>query len=153
MSRSSLGHFLCAAWVSSLRAKKESAFPFLFPFCIFKTWSIVNLQCCVSFKCMAKWFRYTHTTHTHACAWAQLLNHIWLFSIPWTVAHQRLLCGLFQARILEWVAISTFRDLTDRDSESGSLAPPKMQAILPLSHWGSLYRHIYPLYMGISRWC
>ena len=36
-------------------------------------------------------------------------SHGWLFAIPWTVAHQAPLCGIFQARILEWVAISSSR--------------------------------------------
>ena len=40
----------------------------------------------------------------------QLLSHIWLFVTPWTIAHQTLLVhGIFQARILEWVAISFSR--------------------------------------------
>ena len=28
-------------------------------------WSIVDLQCCVSLRFTAKWFRYTHTYHTY----------------------------------------------------------------------------------------
>ena len=36
----------------------------------FKNWRIVDLQCCVNFCCMAKWFSYTYIciyihTHTH----------------------------------------------------------------------------------------
>ena len=35
------------------------------------------------------------------------LNHVQLFVTPWTVDYQGLLSmGIFQARILEWVAIS-----------------------------------------------
>ena len=34
-----------------------------------------------------------------------LLSHVWLFATPWTVAGH----GIFQARILEWVAISFSR--------------------------------------------
>ena len=38
---------------------------------------------------------------------AQSLSLVWLFLIPWTVAHQALLyIEPFQTRILEWVAIS-----------------------------------------------
>ena len=40
----------------------------------------------------------------------KLLSHVRLFAIPWTVAYQALLSmGFFQARILEWVAISFSR--------------------------------------------
>ena len=43
-------------------------------------------------------------------AYVQLLSHIRLSAIPWTVAHQALLSiGIFQARILEWVDISLSR--------------------------------------------
>ena len=42
------------------------------------------------------------------CAWS--LNHIQLFSTSWTVACQEpLFMGIFQARILEWVAMPSFR--------------------------------------------
>ena len=35
-------------------------------------------------------------------------SHVWLLATPWTVAHQvPLSMGIFQARILEWVAISS----------------------------------------------
>ena len=38
------------------------------------------------------------------------LSHVWLFATPWTVAYQApLSMGFFQARILEWVAISLSR--------------------------------------------
>ena len=50
---------------------------------------------------------------TFACAvlcCAYLLSCIWLFATPWTVAHQAPLpMGVLQARILEWVAMSSFR--------------------------------------------
>ena len=29
-------------------------------YCFFFYWSIVNLQCCIGFKCTAKWFIYTY---------------------------------------------------------------------------------------------
>ena len=37
-----------------------SASPQLFLFYFIFYWSIVNLQCCVSFKCTARWFIYTY---------------------------------------------------------------------------------------------
>ena len=45
-------------------------------------------------------------TYTHTCVLAQLLCHRQLFATPWTVAHQSPL-SIFQAKILEWVAISS----------------------------------------------
>ena len=44
------------------------------------------------------------------CTCAQSLSHVRLFVTPWTLAHQLPLSrGFFQARILEWVAISYSR--------------------------------------------
>ena len=40
----------------------------------------------------------------------QSLSHVQLFATPWTVAHQApLSMGIFQARILEWVAMLSSR--------------------------------------------
>ena len=38
-----------------------------------------------------------------------MLSRVWLFVIPWTVVYQASLHGIFQARVLEWVAISFSR--------------------------------------------
>ena len=44
----------------------------------------------------------------YMCAW--LLSHVRLFLTPWTVAHQASLSmGILQARILEWVVMSSSR--------------------------------------------
>ena len=44
------------------------------------------------------------TPHAVLCC-ASSLSRVWLFSIPWTVAHQApLFMGILLARILEWVA-------------------------------------------------
>ena len=43
--------------------KQEPLFPLAFfkrNIYIFFNWSIVDLQCCVSFRCTAKWFSYTY---------------------------------------------------------------------------------------------
>ena len=41
---------------------------------------------------------------------AQSLSHVQFFATPWTIAHQALLSmGIFQARILEWVAMPSSR--------------------------------------------
>ena len=38
-------------------------------------------------------------------------SHIWLFMTPWTAAcHTPLSIGILQARILEWVAMPSFRE-------------------------------------------
>ena len=44
------------------------------------------------------------------CVHAQSRSHVWLFATPWTVAPTKLFCSWdFQARILEWAAISSSR--------------------------------------------
>ena len=64
-----------------------------------------------------------------SCWCAQSPSRVQLFVTPWTVAHQApLVCGIFQARILEWVAISFSR---------GSF-PPRNQT--PVSGTG---RHLF----------
>ena len=50
----------------------------------------------------------------YACARSQLLSHVQLFVTPWTVACQ---ASLFQARILEWVAISFSRGSSHLESK------------------------------------
>ena len=45
-------------------------------------WSIVNLQCCVTFCYIAKWISYIYISSD------QLLTHVRLFATPWTTAHQ-----------------------------------------------------------------
>ena len=59
---------------------------------------------------------------------------------PWTVVCQASLSiGIFQARILEWVAISSSRALPNQGIERTSPATLALQAdSLPLSHRGSL---------------
>ena len=113
----------CPVWIYSFSAL-TGAFIFLY-FC----WRISDSQCCVGFRCRAKWFRYTYTYEK----WKfYLLSRVWLFATPWTVTRQVSL-----ARILEWVPIPfsrgsswpgdqilvsciagrffTFRDLRDPD--------------------------------------
>ena len=45
------------------------------------------------------------------CACMHMLSRVQLFATPWTIAHQLLYLWIFQARILEWVAISYSGDL------------------------------------------
>ena len=55
-------------WLDNYLMKKDLFKPFS------KNWSIVNLQCCVSFRCTAKWFSYIYI-HTHICIHFQILFH------------------------------------------------------------------------------
>ena len=45
------------------------------------------------------------------CAQERVLSHVWLFAIPWTVVclPGSSVHGIFQARVLEWVAVSSSR--------------------------------------------
>ena len=70
-----------------------------------------------------------------------VLRRVWLFVTPWTIAHQ-LFCPwiFFQARILEWVAISYCRGFSPiQGSNPHLLFLLHWQAdSLPLRHLGSL---------------
>ena len=43
--------------------------------------------------------------------WVKLFSHVWLSAIPWTIAYDigSSLPGIFQAEVLEWLAISFSR--------------------------------------------
>ena len=58
--------------------------------------------------------------------YVQLLSHVRLFVTPWTVARQTpLSMGILQARILDWVAMPSSKDLPNPGIESWS---PALQA-------------------------
>ena len=66
---------------------------------------------------------------------AQSLSHVQLFVTHWTIACQTP-CGIFQARIMEWVSISFSKGFFR--SKLKSLCLMHWQAdSLPLSHLGS----------------
>ena len=73
-----------------------------------------------------------------------VLIHVWLFVIPWTIAHQAPL-SILQARILEWVAISFCRGSSrPRDWISiSSISCTGRWILLPLSHLGSPAEYIH----------
>ena len=57
-----------------------------------------------------KWYKVMAEHNIHKGLWiqmvyAQLLSYVWLFVAPWTVDCQAPIHGIFQARILEWLAI------------------------------------------------
>ena len=70
---------------------------------------------------------------------AQLLRHVQLFGIPWTVARQvPLVQGILQARILEWVAIFSSRGSSQpRDWTCVSCIGRQI-----LYHWGTWEAHL-----------
>ena len=72
------------------------------------------------------------TISLRACA--QPLCHAQLFATLWTIAHRVPLHGIFQARILEWLAISY--------SRVESLIQGFNQCLLYLLHWQA---HSFPL--------
>ena len=62
--------------------------------------------------------------HCYEC----ILSHVRHFATPWTVAHQALLSmGSPQARILEWVDISSSGDLLDPGIKLVSSVAPGWQ--------------------------
>ena len=51
-------------FVACLLCKLRMVFTFFFFFFFNFYWGIVDLQCCVSYRCTAKWIRYTYTVLT-----------------------------------------------------------------------------------------
>ena len=76
----------------------------------------------------------------NTCICMCMLSHFQLFATPGTVAHQAsLVHGIFLARILEWVAISSSRGSSwPRDWTHISFIG--RQILYNLSHQGSLWR-------------
>ena len=68
-----------------------------------------------------------------------LVSRVWLFSTLWTAAHQASVHGIFQARILEWVGMSSSRV----SSWSASLVSPALQS--DSYHWmtGEAWPYLY----------
>ena len=78
----------------------------------------------------------------------QSLSHIQLFATPWTAAHQASLSmGLPQARILEWVAMTSSRGIFPTPESNPDLWCPLhcRQVLYPLSHLGSPIFHYWLL--------
>ena len=86
--------------------------------------SFLHLKCYMDFWLMT--VNLTHTAKLVFCC-VCVLSHVQLFVTPRTVAHQApLSMETSQARILERVAISSFRDLPDSGIEPVSLAFPTL---------------------------
>ena len=77
--------FKCQSWVPDCLFLLVG---FLFCFCLFLYWSIVNLQYCVSFRCAAMWFSYPYTYILKK----EMATHssILALRIPWTEEPGRL---------------------------------------------------------------
>ena len=68
---------------------------------------------------------------------ACLFSPVWLFSTPWTVAHQApLSMGILQARILEWGHHAVLQGIFPIQG-SNPVLPHCRQILYPLSHQGS----------------
>ena len=74
------------------------------------------------------------------CVWAPPLSRVWLSATPWTVAHQAPLSmgWIFQARMLEWVAISFSRGSSQPKDRTRVFCPGRWI----LYHWAS-YMYVY----------
>ena len=70
------------------------------------------------------------------------LSHVRLFATPWTVAYQATLSvhGIFQARVLEWVAISFTRGIFPTQGLNLGL-PHCKQTLYRLSHQTLVTHH------------
>ena len=82
------------------------------------------------------WWETSKITQHWSCA--QLISHVQLFATPWTVAHQApLSIGILQARILEWVAIPSFKGwIFPTKGQNWSLLHDR-RIIYHLSHQGT----------------
>ena len=86
--------------------------------------------------------------YTHACVQAHRFSCVWLFVIPWTVAHQLPLSMEF-SRQEHWsrLPFPTPQDLPDPEIKAASLASPALAGrfftTVPI---GKLYTYIYPIF-------
>ena len=128
--------FLCRDHVYTNHRQSFLLSIFVLTFILY--WSIVDLQYCVSFRCIAKMLQlyiclfflkfFSHLGYYGLlsrvpCAIQQVLvgypfkyacilsrfSCDWLFVTPWTAASRSSVHGILQARILEWVAMPSSR--------------------------------------------
>ena len=105
-------------------------------------WNIVDLQCCVSFSCTAKWFICT-------CMCAKLLQSCPTLCDPTDCSPSgSSVHGILQARILESVAMPSSRGLPDPGIEPTSHKSPALVGWIftTSTTWEALrytYIHIY----------
>ena len=82
-------------------------------------------------------FKSIFIVHTHVPHYASSLSCVRLFVIPWPVAHQApLSMGILQARILEWVSMTSSRESSPTQRLNPGL-PHCRQILYHLSHQGS----------------
>ena len=84
---------------------------------------------------------------------SQLLSHVWHFATPWALPGSPLQ-GIFQARTLEWVAISFSRGLADPGIKPASPTSPALTGRFfttepPGSQWSPQW---YKWYQNIFTW-
>ena len=92
-------------------------------------WSlIVDLQCCISFRCIAKWFRYICELRAQSLQSCLTLCDPMDCSSPSSSVH-----GILQARILEWIAMP---------SSSGSSWPRDWTQVMSLALAGGFFTHL-----------
>ena len=76
------GYLLGSIWVCSILATiTKWLLLWLNKVWVSFSWSIVKLQCSISFKYIGKWFRDQIRSD-------QLLSRVWLFATPWIAARQ-----------------------------------------------------------------
>ena len=119
------GTQICSAacdlnWLYLLPANQETRILFL------TNWTIVDLQCCVSFRDTAKWFNYKYMKVKVTQSCLTLCD-----PMDYTVH------GILQTRILEWVTFPFSRVPPNPGIEPG--LPHCRQILYQLSHQGSPY--------------
>ena len=80
-------------------------------------------------------------------------SRVRLFATPWTVAHQAPppVHGIFQVRLLEWVAVSFFREIFPTQGLNPGLLHCR-QTLLPSEPPGKSFTRLceFPLYRKVS---
>ena len=120
-------------------------------------WSVVALQCCISFKCAAKWFSYVCVcvcvcmhicVHVYIVVVVQLLRCVRLFVTPWTAAYQAFWSSTISWSLLKLMSI----ELVMPSNHLILCLPLPLSSILPQRvghHWATklstqhMYRYIY----------
>ena len=64
---------------------------------------MVDLQCCVSFRCTVKWISHTYTY----VVLFQSPSHVWLFLTPWSAEYQASLSSTISQSLLKFMAIES----------------------------------------------